>query len=71
MESSTLCKDANKARTPRKVLKSFSLKSHQGGKKNVIEDLEKKNKSGGQQMTPRSRSNGFPSLRGGIDWWRW
>jgi hypothetical protein len=32
MESSTLCKDANKARTPRKMLKSFSLKSHQGKK---------------------------------------
>jgi hypothetical protein len=22
------------------------------------------------QMDRRSRSNGFPSLRGGIDWWR-
>jgi hypothetical protein len=34
-----------------------------------MEELERKNKGGGQPMTSRSRSNGFPSLRGGIDWW--
>jgi hypothetical protein len=36
---------------------------------NAMEELERKNKGGGQPMTSRSRSNGFPSLRGGIDWW--
>jgi hypothetical protein len=36
---------------------------------NAMEELERKNNGGGQLMTPRSRSNGFPSLRGGIDWW--
>jgi hypothetical protein len=34
-----------------------------------MEELERKNKGGGQPMTPRFRSNRFPSLRGGIDWW--
>jgi hypothetical protein len=34
---------------------------------NAMEELEGKNKVGGQPMTPRCRSNGFPSLRGGID----
>ena len=33
------------------------------------EELEMKNNGGGQPMTPRSRSQEFPSLRGGIDWW--
>jgi hypothetical protein len=32
------------------------------------EELERKNKGGYQQLTPRSISNGFPSLREGIDW---
>ena len=32
------------------------------------EELGRKNNGENQQMTPRSRSNGFPSLRGGIDW---
>jgi hypothetical protein len=30
--------------------------------------LERKNNSGGQLMTPRSRSQRFPSLRGGMTW---
>jgi hypothetical protein len=34
-----------------------------------MEELERKNKGGGQPMTSRSRSKGFPSLRGGINWW--
>jgi hypothetical protein len=37
---------------------------------NYMEELERKNNGGGQAMTPRSRSNGFPSLRRGIDWLR-
>jgi hypothetical protein len=35
-----------------------------------MEELERKNNGGGQPMTPRFRFNGFPSLRGEIDWWR-
>jgi hypothetical protein len=31
--------------------------------------LERKNNGGGQLMTPRSRSQRFPSLRGGMSWW--
>jgi hypothetical protein len=34
------------------------------------EELQRKNKGGDQQLTPRSRSHGFPSLREGIDWWK-
>jgi len=34
-----------------------------------MEELGRKNNGGEQLMTPRSRSKGFPSLRGGIDWW--
>jgi len=34
-----------------------------------MEELERKNNGGEQLMTPRSRSQEFPSLRGGIDWW--
>ena len=37
---------------------------------NAKEELERKNYGGNQLMTPRSRSQEFPSLRGGIDWWR-
>jgi hypothetical protein len=62
MESSTLCKDAKqehkgKCSNPTKAT-------------NAMEELESKNKGVGQPMTLRYRSNGFPSLRGGIDWWR-
>jgi hypothetical protein len=41
-----------KARTQEEVLKSFSLKSHQAT--NAMEELERKNKGGGQPMTPIS-----------------
>jgi hypothetical protein len=34
---------------------------------NFMEELERKTNGGGQPMTSRSRSNGFTSLRGGID----
>jgi hypothetical protein len=34
-------------------------------------ELERKNNGESQQMTPRSRSNRFPSLRGEIDWWEY
>jgi hypothetical protein len=34
-----------------------------------IEELERKNNGSGQAMTPRSRSNGFPSLREKFVWW--
>jgi hypothetical protein len=58
-----------KARIQGEVLKSFSL-TNPTKATNDMEELERKNKGGGQPMTPRSRSNGFPSLIGGIDWWR-
>jgi hypothetical protein len=58
-----------KTRIQGEVLKSYSPKSHKAT--NAMEELERMNKSGGQPMTPISRTNGFfPSLRGGIDWWR-
>jgi hypothetical protein len=41
-----------KERTQEEVLESFSLKSYQD--KNAMEELERKNKGGGQPMTPRS-----------------
>jgi hypothetical protein len=31
-----------------------------------MEELERKNNGGNQPMTSRSRSKGFPSLRGGF-----
>ena len=37
---------------------------------NAMEELERKNKGRNQQMTLRSRSQEFPSFRGGNDWWR-
>jgi hypothetical protein len=33
-----------------------------------MEELEEKNNGGGHPMTPRYRSNKFPSLRGGLNW---
>jgi hypothetical protein len=54
-----------KARTQREVLKSFSLKSHQSNK--CYGGAREEKNGGGQPMTPRSRSNGFPSLREGIN----
>jgi hypothetical protein len=32
-----------------------------------MEELKRKNNGGNQQITPRSRSQEFPSLRVGID----
>jgi hypothetical protein len=66
MESSTLCKDA---KTEHKGKCSNPSLPNPTKATNAMEELERKNKGGGQPMTPRSRSNGFPSLRGGIDWW--
>jgi hypothetical protein len=36
---------------------------------NAMEESERKNERR-TRRTPRSRSNGFPSLRGESDWWR-
>jgi hypothetical protein len=55
-----------KARTQGDVLKSFF--SNPTKETNAMEELERKNNGDDQPITPRSRSNGFPSLRGGIDW---
>jgi hypothetical protein len=46
--------------------------SHSNPKKatNGMEELERKNNGGHQQITSRSRYQELSSLRGGIDWWR-
>jgi hypothetical protein len=62
MGSSTLCKDAkqeHKGKCSNPSLLNPVMAT------NAMEELERKNKGGGQPMTPRTRSNGFPSLRGG------
>jgi hypothetical protein len=66
MERSTLLKDVKKEH------QRWSNPSHSNSTKatSAREELERKNKSGNQQMTLRYRSNAFPSIRGGIDWWR-
>jgi hypothetical protein len=56
-----------KARTPRRC--SNPSLSNPTKVTNTMEELGRKNNGGEQLMTPRSRSKGFPSLRGGIDWW--
>jgi hypothetical protein len=66
MESSTLCKDAKQEHKGKCSNPSLPNPTKAT---NAIEELERKNKGGGQPMTPRSRSNGFPPLRGGIDCW--
>jgi hypothetical protein len=66
MESSTLCKDAKQEHKGKCSNPSLSRLTKAT---NAMEELERKNNGEGQPMTPRSRSNGFPSLRGGIDWW--
>jgi hypothetical protein len=53
-----------KVRAP-KVLKFFTLKSQK--LTSTREELKMKNNGGYQAMTPRSRFQRFPSLRGGID----
>jgi hypothetical protein len=65
MESSTLCKDAKQEH--KRKCSNPSL-SNPNKATNDMEELERKNKGGGQPMTLRSRSNVFPSLRVGIDW---
>jgi hypothetical protein len=60
MESSTLRKDAKQEH---KGKCSNSFLSNPTKATNAMEELERKNKDGGQPMTPISRSNGFPSLR--------
>jgi hypothetical protein len=67
MESSILCKDAKQEHQGRCSNPSLSNPTMAT---NAMEELERKNKVGGQPMTTRCRSNGFPSLRGGIDWCR-
>jgi hypothetical protein len=49
-------------------LKSFTLKLTKAI--SAREELERKNNGGGQPMTSRYRSQGFLSLRGGMDWWK-
>jgi len=66
MESSTLCKDAKQEHQEKCSNPSISNPTKAT---NARMELERKNNGGGQPMTPRSRSKGFPSLRGGIDWW--
>jgi hypothetical protein len=41
--------------------------SHPTKVTHVREELKTKNNGGGEPMTPRSRFEGFPSLREGID----
>jgi hypothetical protein len=67
MESSTLCKDAKQEHKGKCSNPSLSNPTKAT---NAMEELERKSNGGGQPMTPRSRFNGFPSLRGGIDWWK-
>jgi hypothetical protein len=67
MESSTLCKDAKQEHKGKCSNPSLSIPTKAT---NAMEELERKNKGGGQPMTPRSRFKGFPSLRGGKIWWR-
>jgi hypothetical protein len=67
MKSSTLCKDAKQEHKGKCSNPSLSRLTKAT---NAIEELERKNNGGGKPMTPRSRYNGFPSLSGGIDWWR-
>jgi hypothetical protein len=57
-----------KARTPGKFTNPFL--SNPTKATNATEESDRKNNEGGQPMTSRSRSNGFPSHRGGIDWWK-
>ena len=60
------------ARMQKQEHQRWSNPSHSNSTKatNAMEKLERKNKGGNQQMTPRSRSQEFPSLRGGMDWRR-
>jgi hypothetical protein len=37
---------------------------------NDMKKLERKKNGGNQEITPRPRSQEFPLLRGGIDWWK-
>jgi hypothetical protein len=62
MESSTLMQEC-KARTPRGSNPSLSNLTKAT---NARMELERKKNGGGQLLTPRSRSQRFPSLRGGI-----
>jgi hypothetical protein len=64
MKSSTLCKDTNQEHKGKCSNPSLSNLTKAT---NVMKESERKNKGGGQPMNPRCRSNGFPSLRGGID----
>lgn len=63
MDSSTLCKDVKQEH------QRCSNPSHSNYTEvtSAREELERNNSGGGQPMTPRSISKGFPSRRGGID----
>ena len=65
VESTNRC---NEAMARAQVLKSFTLKSHH---KQLMLMGEKRGrtKKNSTNGTPRSRSKGFPSLRGEMDWW--
>jgi hypothetical protein len=60
MESSTLCKDAKQEHKRKCSNPSLSKLTKAT---NAMEELKRKNNGGGQPMTLRSRSNGFPSLK--------
>jgi hypothetical protein len=63
MESSTLYKDAKQEDQEKCSKPSLSNPTKTT---NYMKELERKNNGGGQLMTPKSRSKGFPSLRGGL-----
>jgi hypothetical protein len=65
-ENSTLCNDA-KQEHQRCSNPSYSNPTKAT---NAKMELERKNNGGNQQMTPRSRSQELPSIKGGIDWMR-
>jgi hypothetical protein len=67
MEISTLCKDAKQE--SQEMCSNPSI-SNPTKATNVMEELERKNKVGGQPMTLKPRLKGIPSLKGEIDWWR-
>jgi hypothetical protein len=67
MESSTLCKDAKQEH--KRKCSNPSL-SNLTKATNARVGLERKHKGASQTITPSSRFKEFPSLRGGMSWWR-
>jgi hypothetical protein len=65
VESSTICNDLEQEHQRC----SNPSQSNPTKATNARMRLERKNNGENQQMTQRSRSKGFPSLRGEMDWW--